>query len=345
MAGAGQIILIVALFALFAPSVPAQLDSEDVDMDRFRAKREYEKHDFNLSDFVKCSVQFGQMKSRYYVGEPVVAPLVVSNHTRFPISVSTNFIPRSHLTVEIRPEGQRKRRYRGPLQVGFYAPQEFFVYPLEEIEHPFLIWGDNDTPSGLAFPEPGEYTIEMTLRISVPEASISDRIIRFPTFVLEITEPEPNLAPLIDTIRDVKGFVPLHLKRLPQGWDDQKVQGLIKEHGANALVPYLYFALAEYFHGRMLEAKEEDRRLIDNALLSYQYAGMSDSAFKFGAYMEVLAMCEELELPKQSAIVCRKLMEVAPRHMAGHFAENPLFRKYLGMNKEIEPKEHWTVLR
>ena len=108
--------------------------------------------------------------------KPTYVPIVLSNHTQFPVTVRTNFNPRSLLHVIIRQTGKPSRIYHGPFSQGIYTPQDVFLYPLEEYRVDFVIWSDIDEPTGLAFSEPGEYTIEISQEIKVPEGEVNGEI-------------------------------------------------------------------------------------------------------------------------------------------------------------------------
>lgn len=312
-------------------------------------KRSNQPHyQFDKTDFIKATMGtvqgkvFKDQPATFCVGEPVVVPVVLSNHTRFPITVSTNFNPRGYLNVRVRPEGDREHRSLGPSLPGSYPPSSFFFYPYEEYSTQVVLWGDSQDPAGLVFPQAGVYTIQMELTIEVPEGSFRGKLPIGP-FTITVQDTPAELAPFVDKLKKDKAAVDLTLRKTPVAWQGE-IAGLIEKNPPNLFTPYLAYAAADYFSTEAA-AHPGDKALADNALKFFQIAALSSSPFKAEAYMDLLSLIDKMELPAQAVKVANDMLQVMPRDRIGRIGELPALKRYLKNTREIDPTHYWALLQ
>src|SRR5438045_8102302 len=97
---------LLAMLLIGRPLAPAQLPAESNESEA-PVKRQEPAINFDKSDFV--NVKLGPMRTTYFVGEPVVLPLRLINHTKYSIGIQTNFVPVSKLKLGIRPQNELRR--------------------------------------------------------------------------------------------------------------------------------------------------------------------------------------------------------------------------------------------
>jgi hypothetical protein len=300
-------------------------------------------YEFSSSDFVRARID-PRMIIRYFVGEPVVVPIVLSNHTQFPVTVKTNFNPRSHLHVIIRQEGKPSRTYRGPYRMGIYPVKEYFLYPLDEYSENFIVWGDYEEPTGLAFSEPGQYTIEISQEIGVPEGGVSGEI-NIGTVSLRIDPTPRQFQAFVEALKNDRGAIALQNMKTPPGWEKQMPM-FLSQLPVSPLHPYLSLAYADHLQLEWEKAYNDPKKaraLADEALASYQVAAKSDSALKLEAYSLLLQYVDRLGLSRVAEQVCREALAAAPGDRRGKMGSSPMLQKYLINTDEIEPTKNWLL--
>jgi len=277
----------------------------------------------------------------YFLGEPVVVPLKISNHTRFPVTLTTNFTPRSMLKVYIRPEGQRERRCLGPNMPGYYAPKEFLLYSLGEIGQPVIIWSDADRPEKLAFSEPGKYRLRITLDALIPEGS-KKFTLTFDPIDLTIVPTPPQFVPLVAELRKGEVLRNLQLGKNPPEWKGD-TERYFKQYLGTLFAPYLAQSAANYFF--VEHAKEPgNKTAADKALYYLQYAAYSASPFQVPVYEQLLAFFDTLGLTIPAEQTARKMLTIMPPYLLGRNGSDELLQKYLINSDEMDPVKDWALL-
>ena len=325
-------VLLGLLIAL--PAAHAQL--EERERPKPPAKPGLARLDFSSSDFIR--VKRGRIKEQYYVGEPVVVPLTISNHTRFMITLTTNLSPRSHLKVLIRPDKRPSRPYFGPYEIGSYPTTDFEI--LGEINENFLLWADKIQESRLVFDHPGVYIVEMSLQIAVQGDQVVNTL-KIEPFQVRVVETPPALAPMIELLRQHNLFDQLHRKVLS---DDEldTVRRLVKDFPTNAITPYCYLSLANNLTFEF--ADKPTRELQDEILIAYQIAAKSYSAYRNQAYLLLLAFMDKQEMTHAATVTFKELVSVMPKDWFGKIGNTDLAKKYLHIDGEIPPIRGWTLL-
>ena len=297
--------------------------------------------------------RIGNTKVRYFVGEPVVVPIILSNHTSIPITVRTNFNPRSRLSVTIRQLGQPERIYYGPYSPGTYPMREFFLYPLDEYRSNFVIWSDLNERTGLAFPEPGQYAIELRQEVDIviePRSlGKAERVVSGPivigTMAILVEETPAPLRGFVDALKqNPQATRSLQNRETPAGWED-RLSNDIKNLPITALTPFIYLAWADHLqkrweqmHGNPALAGE----IADNALLYYQLAAHSDWAYKLESYDALLSFLDRIRAIKVATIIAQELLDNLPKDMLGKL-RSPLLEKYLVTTTEIDQIQYWQL--
>lgn len=327
-------IILIGIFALTAFFAAAQEQ-----MAVPNSQKPTVNYKFDPSDRIQAS--FGLVRQTYFVGEPIVIPIVLSNHTRYPITVETNFNPSSMSKVMIIPSGHRPRKYNGPFISGYYAPSPFFLYPFEEINHDFIVWGDLKSPSDLAISTPGAYTIQLSVDINVPEAKVAGTI---PVGAIEINVlPTPEkYRPLIEMLQKAKAFSPLQIGKTPIGWGEN-MEPLIKQFSPSVFTPYLAYSAATYFTAEYIK-HPKDKAIADKALLYIQIAAKSTSPLKLDAYMDFLALLDKMQLTAAARQVAGEILTIMPRDRIGKIGMHPLILKYLINTGEYNRTKYWAIL-
>jgi hypothetical protein len=304
-----------------------------------QAPRIYPKLEFNSNDFIRAKV--GRMRPSYFVGEPVAVPVTISNHTRFPLTITTNLAPRSHLKIVIRPENMPARAYYGPWEGGSFPTTDFDMLPLDELNEKILLWADNQQPEGLVFPTPGKYKVEMSLRIAVQGNQVVNTL-KIDPVVITIVPTPANMAPLVQILRDHKLFDQLHRRVLAPSEVDT-VRKLGKDFPGTPFTPYLYLSLASQLEYR--NRLNPNPELTEELLYAYQIAARSDSAYRFPAYLNLIEFMDRQEMSEAIPSIFGEMVHNMPRSWRGKVGNVPAATKYLHMSGEIPPTQFWTLLQ
>lgn len=326
--------LFVFLAALLGSSLVAQFPDPPQKMDSGKPL-----YPFGPSDFV--NVELGRVKPRFFVGEPIVIPLRLINHTRFPVTVETNTNPRSMLKAEIKPSEQRRRTYEGPYIPGMYGPESFPLDSLAERTINFLLWADRDADNSLALDEPGHYTIFLELTIRVAESGVSGPV-RLRPIELEIVPTPPAFAGLIDLLKPNQGFTLLQQRRLTPDLYPKREQ-LTKGFPPSPLLPYLAYAAAN----EMILTWRSDKRnkaALDEGLLYLQMAAYSDSVFKRDAQFDLLSIFDELNQTQAAIKIALRIAETLEPDEIGKLGSHKLLQKYLLNSRELSLQKSWSLL-
>jgi hypothetical protein len=336
-------IWIAALSLLSPMQVEAQVSPSG---QRLAGKVEKPRFDFSSNDYVRARIE-KKMNIRYFVGEPVVVPIVLSNHTQYPITIQTNFVPRSQLHVILRREGMPSRTYYGPHNPGIYSNQDLFLYPLEEHSEAFVIWSDPEDPSGLAFAQPGEYTLEISQTISVLEGNITNEL-NIGVVTVRIDPTPAEIGPVVKAM--IEDGAPRFLQRrvMPPTWDE-KMPGFLRDIEnqripVTSLTPYLCLSYADHLQVKWAEVEEGSQRaqlLADEALKYYQMAVKMDSAFKTEAYISLIRYFDRLGLARPAVVYCKELLEIVPRDQLGKIGSSTIMQRYLINTDELDPTSNW----
>ena len=333
--------LLILLFAVWARPLPAQLDADSMRGPGGKKPKEKTIYPFDRSDMVRAYI--GPIKGHYFVGEPIVLPLVLINHTRFPITVLTNFFPRSSLKVMIRPEGQAQYRYNGPYMKGFYGPSPIKMYPFDEMHVNLILWADVEMPGYLAFDKPGLYTINVSLQFTVDEGNnVGGELPIDPNPFTVNIEPTPKeLEPLIGMLRKDGNvnFLQLHLN--PPSWGPDTLN-ILKQFPQTVFTPYLCYALASYYAFQYENKPTEESG--DSAIYFYQAAALSDSPFREEIYGDLLRFLDKLQLANPASKVAREMLSKMPEDRFGKIGNLPMLKKYLINTEELDPEKYWAFL-
>lgn len=349
-------LLLALLFALPALAL-AQVDIQSMSRNNGKAKEKIQ-YPFDSTDTVESYI--GPMKkdlkstperpnaNHYFVGEPIVVPIVMANHTKYPITLETNFHPRSHVTVMIRPEGQQQFRYNGPYMPGVYAPAQLFLYPLDEYHTQLVIWADFDAPGHLAIDKPGTYTIDISVQIAIDESPVSGNIKpEGGTFTITVDPTPKELEPLVTLFKQDMNLVYLNLHKNPPQWGPQKTLDILNQYPRTVFTPYLRYCLASYY-GAQYATKPSDETA-NNAMINYQLAVLTPWAYWEEAYMDLLALVDKLELGNAAVALSRQMLAKVSEDRLGRIGNlqinsEAFFQKYLVNMEELDPTQYWAFL-
>ncbi len=300
---------------------------------------------FDETDFLRSTVDLGRIKRSYFVGEPVAVPLVLSNHTRFPVTIETNFVPVSQLQVYIQPENDREERYPGAHLPELYGTVEIPLRPLASSTTQVHLWADRESSVGLAFEAPGEYRIRIVQTASVKEGGAALRNIQlnYPEFTLRIRETPDELKPLIERLKQIKGFISMQLGRLPPEMSIEEAEEIVRTAPASPLTAYLYNCLGARYQLEFIDDPSR-RDLADKALFYYQSASLSDSPIQIEILLNLLRFFDRLDVPQGAADTARRLVETMPSNQRKNLGSHSLVQKYLALYDDIEPMTFWTLL-
>lgn len=307
---------------------------------------------FDQNDFIRITLD--PFRNTIELGEPLILPFRLVNHTKFKVSIVTKFHPRANLSVYVSREGEAERQSYGPYLAGQYLPDDFVLYPMEEAPVDLVIWADRETPDGLVFQEPGKYSLRLELKI---EARLSQVRGAVPLVTKDLTQvkslpvtvlpaSEAN-APLVEQLRSLHAFPNLQLRnlRLPGSHEALKVAvpSLIQQFPDAPLTPYMDFAVAnEAVAGGGADQKNDE--LYALAANHFQRAAAASSAFQEKAYLDLVRHYDRRghsELARQAA---EKLLQVARPERAAQFGSRDLVRKYLHNSAELDPARYWSLL-
>lgn len=299
---------------------------------------------FELTDRINGYIE--PINSRYYVGQPIEVPIVLVNHSQFPIHLETGFNPRAQLKVMIRPENEQQYQYVGPYMPGFYGPSPIPMYPFDEYHSRIVIWSDLQQPGHLALPKPGRYTITITIQFKVDElkgGTFREMPLAGGVFSVEVDPTPKPVEPLVELLKKEMNVVYLHLHKVPDGWDDKKVKDLLAQYPLTVFAPYLNYALASYYVA--LYDLKPTKEFSDQALYYYRMTVLSKTAFQMEAYIDFLDFLDrKLQLTLVAETIAREFVAHLPPDRLGRDGNKELFLKYLVNTKELDPGEYWAFL-
>ncbi|MBI1785108.1 hypothetical protein HYR69_08175 [Candidatus Sumerlaeota bacterium] len=305
---------------------------------------------FVSSDTVRLALD-PPRRTTYMVGEPIVLTLRLCNHTQFAFQIRTDINPRGSFKIMVAAEGGKPRRYNGPYVQGNYLPQDYLLYPFEERPFSIILWGDQDTDSGLVFPKPGVYYVQMEMEIGAKLSPVKGytwpldpyTLQRQPPLVFNIVAPPQETAPLVDELSSAKAYPDLNLKHFPAKIEEAKVRELLKRYPATPISPYLAFALGINAKSASL-ANPEDQKLLEDAQFYLQSAAKADSAFKLDAYQELLDFYDKKGWAQPALDSCKGMMLSAPPQIVPLLGSLPIVRKYMINSAELDTKRYWEIL-
>lgn len=305
-----------------------------------KKRKEYKKYKFDQSDFVVGRIMPKQQS--FFVGEPVVLPIVLANHTRFPITMQTNLSMRASLRVDIRPQNMPQRRYYSTYKKGYYPPLDYPLLPYDEMRREIVLWGDADSPDDLAFSEPGIYNVHMTLQITIPEAEIEHEL---DLSSVDVTiEPTPEaLVPLVTQMRQARAFSALQLRTLPAAWNEATALQLLQTYQSSPFAPHLAYALATYY---LVQFNRDplNKEAANKAIAYYGAVANTPSRLQDDAQMELLLLYDKLGVAKGAESVAQFIVKNAPLNRRGRMGSLPVLVKYLISSPELDPVQYWTLL-
>lgn len=297
---------------------------------------------FDDSDMLRGYI--AQMKTTYFVGEPIVIPLALCNHTKHPITLETNLSNfRSMVTVNIRPEGQPSYRYNGPFMPGYVAPVPYKLFPLDELHAYLVVWADWDNPTHLAIDKPGRYTIDVSVQISVSEAKIpmQQLIPQGGAFTITVEPTPKELEPLLDLIKQDMNAVYIQLHKNPPTWGERTAD-ILKQYPNSPFTPYLLYCLGSYYAAQY--DNKPTREAADKSLIYYQNAVVNKWAFWEEAYIDLLNFMDKLDLGQGAAYHARRMLDNVSEDRLGHIGNLEVLQKYLVNTAELDPTRYWAFL-
>ncbi|MCE5229165.1 VOC family protein [bacterium] len=317
------------------------------------AKRRIAPDAVDSSDVVRGRVE--PVGNRFFIGQPVVLRVTLSNHSREYIHVSTNFIPQSNLTVDIQG-ADGKRPYTGPYAPGRYPSISIPLMPFDESSENVVIWSDPTQPMGLAFNKPGDYVIELSLTINIDETG---KIGKVPLNKVAITveDTPPQLKAMVDQLAKMKAFEKLQQHQVPKPYAED-IEMMLTMYPPNAIFPYIFYALAGNYTFEMVKNPERHDAIFETAFKYYQIAAQSDSAFKIAIYQDLLRLLDHENKSKAATAICRLFIKQMPPELRGKVGgvgtpEKQLkettylpqfLKKYLINTPELDRGKYWNVL-
>lgn len=296
---------------------------------------------FDATDMLRGYIP--PIKTTYFVGEPIVIPLALCNHTKFPLTLETNFNYRSMVTINIRPEGQQQYRYSGPFMAGYYPPAPFKLLPLDEVHAYLVVWADWETPSHLAIDKPGRYTLDVSIQIGVDETKVGMQqlIPQSGTFTIDVKPTPKALEPLLDLLKQDMNPVYIQLHKNPPAWGERTAD-ILKQYPNTPFTPYLLYCLANYY--TTVHDIKPTKEAADKALLYYQSAVLNKWAYWEEAYIDLLTFLDKLELGNAAAYHARRLINGSSEDRLGHIGDREVLQKYLVNTIELDPEQYWAFL-
>jgi hypothetical protein len=298
-------------------------------------------YQFNKMDRIEGTL--GKVKDEYFVGEPVVIPILLSNHSRFPLTLSTNINPRSMLKVQITASDGNAYEYHGPFQSGLYGPTEYFLYPMEEVSYQFVLWADFDRPDGLAFSDPGLYQIQLDLQIKIVEGPNGEMQTRLPLggVTIKVVPTPEKYAAFVATLKHDHVAANLQMRKTPAIWNEKVVDVLNQQKGS-IFYPYLLYSAGNYFNVQA-NNNPTDKQSRDKGLMYLQLAGQYPFPYRVDALLDLLSICDKLDLFGPAAQVSHDLIKNVPSDRIGKIGSLELIKKYLVNTEEIDPVTYWTL--
>ncbi len=294
---------------------------------------------------------------RFFLGEPVVLELRLSNHARKTLSIETNFVPQSNMEIEIVPPDSPQRSYGGPFEIGQYPMLVYELKPLEEISEYILIWADPTQEGGLAFDKPGVYQIRTSLVLRVIETDLINRV-PLETVTIMVEPTPPQLEPMVKQLAQLEAFAPLHLRRLTAELVDE-MEAMLTLYPANAIFPYIVHGLANYYTFQLNKGDEAARKeALEKSLYYYQVAAQSTTAFKMAAYLDLLRLLDNQGMARIASQIAAQMLTQMPQQLRGAIGGfkdarkitgralilPELLNKYLINTRELDRERHWLLL-
>lgn len=303
------------------------------------------RYDFNQNDFVRNRVL--DVKTTYYVGEPVVLPIEVVNHTRFPVTLKTNFSLNGSLEVHVRRSGLSGRRVVAPFDQGKYVDNDFPLLPMESLHKQILIWVDDSHPSGLVFDRPGQYQVELKLSVSIPEGNMKGKLSYGP-MTIDVTEPPSEYQPLLDAIAEMDGYRTLNIGQFP-GEQYEQWKKLIEEKGPipSELEPFYDFCVAgEQLRRWQMDHPDPETPLSpeDAKALAPYFLKLIEkpSYYQYAACQSLLVIYDMAGMAAEARELGRRMIPIAEEEFgAGRIGESKLIKRYLVNTTELSPQQFW----
>lgn len=306
------------------------------------------------SDVIRGRARPVGYNATYFVGQPVVLRLTLSNHTRQKVHLWTNFIPQSYLSIDIMTT-DTKRAYTGPYEPGEYMQIGYTLLPLDEYSDDVVIWSDPTRPSGLAFDTPGVYNIQISLGVQIQETNRTGRV-PFNMVQIQIVPTPPAYKPMIDRLTKLGAFKEIQMRRIPKG-STHELEDILATTPPNALFPYIFLALASDYTFVLANNPQHHDQIFEIAFKYFQIAAQSDSAYKMSAYLEMLRFLNGEEKSMAAYQMCQLLLKQMPAEWHGRvggFGEigkdykggiffPQLLKKYLINTPELDREKYWVV--
>ena len=313
------------------------------------ATEEKVRYEFTETDFVNGLLR-PEAKREIFVGQPFVVQIWLINHTRHPLTIKTNFIPESRLHVTVRRRGYSPRTIDGPYETGFYADDNHRVYPMQEVSHDLILWGDKNSPNGLVFPEPGTYIVDINQDIHMVEAALEGNLV-LGQFELEVLETPETLRPVVSQLINHDGFNRLMLQRVDIEFAATLEYLLGEPFPKSRLTPHMSFALGNYFAGRWSIIKNTRRftagyrkKLIDRGLIQLQIAALSNFPLRDDADLALMTLFDSLQQTRLASDFAKKYVEHSPRSMIGIVGNHKIVQQYLINTAELDLMKDWLLL-
>lgn len=335
-----RITLVLAVLLCGASLAPGQAQFMNNPQESNKTKRI--TYPFDVNDRIDGMV--GAMKKTYFLGEPIIVPIKLANHTRYPITLECALNPRAGLKVMIRPEGDAQFRYNGPYLKGYYGPTPFFMYPFDEVQHNLVIWSDLELPGRLALAKPGNYTFNVSVMVKVTESPIPEQELKLEggTFTVTVVPTPKPLEPLIELFKQGDNLLYLQLHKIPAIWGPKTID-ILNQYPQTMFTPWLCYSLGTYYYS-MYEEKPS-REAADNALKFYTFAAKSDSPFRDEIYRySLLPFMDKLDLTRPAAVTAAEFLSKLPEERRGRIGNDELLQKYLVNTTELDPIKYWAFL-
>lgn len=290
-------------------------------------------------------VYYHQDPGIFFLGEPVVVPLRITNQTRYPLTITTNFVTRDMFKVMIQPQEQRSRRYYGPSKPGYYPSVDLKIGPFDEYQMPIMIWGDS-TPNGLAFPDVGTYKITFELLFSIREKDrgFTTSITLDPVSITVVDTPS-ELIELVDKLKDDHAASDLQQFRVPAAWRTS-IDEIVHKNAATPFTPYVCFAAANYYAEKIFQ-NPKSSQIQDwaiKALKYYDAATQDVSPVLDLSYLAMLNLTSKLNYHAAAKAAAIKYLLYAPIKQRGTTTSSALFKRYLHYGDELDRGLYWSVL-
>lgn len=306
---------------------------------------------FDANDFIRLTLD--PMQTTIRLGEPLVFPFRLVNHTDEKVSLLTKFHPRANLKVTVQPEGERERQTFGPYLPGTYIPDDYVLYPHEERPVNFVLWGDRETPNGLTVDKPGRYRIYFELNMEAHLSNVRgvvplvDSALRpIPYIDVTVEPPSEETAGLIEQLSALQAYPSLHLRnlQLPQTSEHirTEIPRLLQQFPETPLKPYMEYAVANEAL-RDLAADPNDADAFARASEYLERAAAVDSAYRIQALTDLLRLYDGQAMGEAARLTALKLIDAAPKRTRPLYGSMELVRKYLRNSAEMDPIVYWSL--